>query len=379
MSNSLEGARTSDREEGSEEPVTVLEIRDLSHRYGDFLALDTVDLDLRDGEVHCLLGESGSGKSTLLRLIAGLEVLQRGFIEVAGEVLASDGTRARRFSLPPELRPCGFVFQDYALFPHLDVVHNVMFGMERGSRAEKRRAGAELLRSVDLENFARAMPHTLSGGQQQRVALARALARSPRVMLLDEPFSGLDGRLREEVRKTTVDLLRQSGAATLIVTHDPLEALLLGDRVSVLQAGRLVQTGTGEEIYHRSKTLSVAEVFGPVNRFAGLVHNGTLHAPWGAVDASGLERAGFAEVTVRCESVVLQPAHWSSQEGVSGRVVAVDRVGGSCHVLVAVEGGATVRAWDLARAGWAVGDEVRLFVVADQQVVRALEDGATFL
>jgi len=196
--------------------------------------VDRLDLTVCRGEVHALLGASGSGKSTLLRLVAGLERPDAGRIVIQGRTVAEG-----RHVLPPERRPVGVVFQDYALFPHLSVQRNVCFGMPRRPRRERIAAAHDLLRRVGLQDKAGAMPHTLSGGQQQRVALARALARNPAVMLLDEPFSGLDAELRGRVRETTLQVLREAGVAVLMVTHDPAEAHAAADRVSTMIAGRI--------------------------------------------------------------------------------------------------------------------------------------------
>ncbi|MEO0477404.1 MAG: ABC transporter ATP-binding protein [Planctomycetota bacterium] len=205
-----------------------------------------LSLKLSAGRVHCLLGDSGCGKSTLLRLLAGLERPSRGSILIGDEVVSSAdlGTRHRK----PEHRAVGYVFQDYALFPHLSVVRNVMFGMRGKPRAERKSAAAELLDRVGLADFANTMPHTLSGGQQQRVALARALGRDPKLMLLDEPFTSLDTTLRDELRGVTLRVLREAGVATLMVTHDPAEALLVADTVSVMRAGRFVLEGLPDEV-----------------------------------------------------------------------------------------------------------------------------------
>ncbi|MEM1108459.1 MAG: ABC transporter ATP-binding protein [Planctomycetota bacterium] len=205
--------------------------------------VDGVDFRLDTGRVHCLLGDSGSGKTTLLRLIAGLERPDEGEIKIAGQ-LVSGGPK----HLPAEDRPIGMVFQDYALFPHLSVRKNVAFGMRHRPRAERRAIADELLQRVGMSGFETAMPYTLSGGQQQRVALARALARDPKVMLLDEPFSGLDAAMRDAVRETTLKVMREAGVAVLMVTHDPREALVAADTVSVMRRGKITATGRPEEV-----------------------------------------------------------------------------------------------------------------------------------
>ena len=223
------------------------EVRDVCFAYGRGPEVVCgIDLKLYAGKAHCLLGDSGCGKSTLLRLLAGLERPTQGTILIGNEVVSDSnrGTRHRR----PEHRAVGYVFQDYALFPHLSVVRNVMFGMRDKPRAQRKPAAMELLDRVSLADFANAMPHTLSGGQQQRVALARALGRDPKLMLLDEPFTSLDTTLRDEVREVTLRVLRETGVATLMVTHDPAEAMLVADTISVMRQGSFVLEGPPDEV-----------------------------------------------------------------------------------------------------------------------------------
>lgn len=339
-------------------PRSCLVVADVSHAFGDVVVADRVDLEVRAGEVHCLLGPSGGGKSTLLRLIAGLERLEHGSISIAGDEVAN-----QRRHVPPERRSVGFVFQDYALFPHLDVLGNVTFGMGRGPRAERRRAATELLERVGMASHARAMPHTLSGGQQQRVALARALAREPAVMLLDEPFSGLDEHLRGEVRHTTLEVLRAADVAILMVTHDPREAMLAGDVVSVLRAGRIVQTGAPKDVYHRPVNRWVAEVCGPVNRIRGIVRSGAVSSPWGTLEAPGLDD-GPVEILLRPAAIALS----REAAGTVGRIVAAESMGDLAKLVVAI-GDHTLEVQELARRGWQVGDDVSVTVAAGAAVI----------
>lgn len=228
----------------SQSDRVALRLQDVVHGYTrEQTVVDQISLTVRAGEVHCLLGASGSGKTTLLRLIAGLERLRRGEIWIAGELVES-----QMLHCPPERRSIGYVFQDFALFPHLSIMRNVMFGMPSAGRVARRQAALDWLAQVGLADRAEAMPHMLSGGQQQRVALVRALARRPTVMLLDEPFSGLDAELREKIRQETLALLKETKVATVMVTHDPQEAFIGADRISVMRAGRIVSQGLPSEV-----------------------------------------------------------------------------------------------------------------------------------
>ncbi|REJ81038.1 MAG: ABC transporter ATP-binding protein [Acidobacteria bacterium] len=315
-----------------------LEIAGVSYAYGSSEVFRDVDLAVAAGGIHCLLGPSGSGKSTLLRLIAGLETLQTGTISLAGKVVSTPAKQ-----LAPERRRVGFVFQDYALFPHLDVARNIQFGLRGLSRAERQRRTAELLELVDLAGAGRRMPHTLSGGEQQRVALARALAPDPVVLLLDEPFSNLDRGLREEIREATLGILRETSVATLLVTHDPLEALTVADRISVLLGGVVAQTGDRDELYFTPRDERVARVFGPIQHFRG-----ALVRP-DAVRLRRREAPGYSAATI----VAVRP------------MAGMDRLTLSC-------GGAgedeRIEALDFRHRGWAPG--VRCFF----RVVSPLEE-----
>jgi iron(III) transport system ATP-binding protein len=272
----------------------MLVVEAVSHAYDGRGVLEAASLRVQPGEILCLLGPSGCGKTTLLRLVAGLEALQTGRVVI-------DGTDVTLW--PPERRGIGLVFQDFALFPHLSALDNVAFGIA-GDRA---RAG-EVLRRLGMEDYAGAFPHTLSGGQQQRIALARALAPQPRVMLLDEPFSGLDTGLRARLRDDTLHLLKSSGAATILVTHDPEEAMFMGDRIAVMHKGRIVQVGPPEALYLHPASAFVAAFFGEVNRIAARIEAGAAHTALGPLDADGLAEGSAVEVLVRPEALVLSLA-----------------------------------------------------------------------
>ncbi len=306
-------------------------------RYGDHEVVRGVDLQIPSGELHVLLGASGSGKTTLLRVAAGLERVFGGEVRIGARVVDAAGT-----FVPPEARGVGFVFQDYALFPHMRVAENVAFGLG-GSKAERRAQALELLEDVGLSEKADAWPHTLSGGQQQRVALARALAVEPALMLLDEPFSGLDAALRGEVRRHTRALLARRGVTALMVTHDPEEAIALGQRISVLREGRLEQSGTPDELYHHPATAEVARFLGPTLRFDSEADGTRAPTPLGPVPTS---LRGPVVVLVRREASSLHPASATGPPetgsapfaeapaaGSPTAVVVASRRAGALHVL----------------------------------------------
>ncbi len=235
-----------------------LEIQAIEKRWGHGVTVGPITLDIARGEILALLGPSGSGKTTMLRLLAGFETADGGRIAVASEDVTDVAAARRRF---------GMVFQHYALFPHLDVGQNVGFGLP-GSNARDAKVTAAL-NLVDLSGFERRKVHELSGGQQQRVALARALAPEPRVLLLDEPLSNLDPTLRERTRRELRQLIKRVGITTVFVTHEQEEAFDLGDRVAVLNAGHLEQTGSPEELYEHPSSLFVATFVGRANVFRG--------------------------------------------------------------------------------------------------------------
>ena len=237
----------------------VLDIRDLSVRYAQASApvIDGLNLALAQGEIGCVVGSSGCGKTTLLRAIAGLVPLASGSIDVGGRCVANAAVE-----VPTEKRGIGLVFQDYALFPHLRVDENIAFGLRRLPRGECASHVRRLLELVGLQPFARKYPHELSGGQQQRVALARALAPSPKLLLMDEPFSNLDVELRARLGAEVRQILKESGTSAILVTHDQQEAFAIADRVGVMNQGRLEQWDRPYEIYHRPGSRYVADFIG---------------------------------------------------------------------------------------------------------------------
>ena len=280
-------------------PGLVLE--DVSHRFDAGWAVRDLSFAVGQGEIVCLLGPSGCGKTTVLRLAAGLESLQAGRVRVGGRLVAEGGGTHQ---VPPEARGVGLMFQDYALFPHLTVRENVAFGIPR-SEARRGAWVREVLDEMGLGDYANRYPHTLSGGQQQRIALLRALAPRPQVLLLDEPFSGLDEHLRQQIRMETLRRLEGSNASTLMVTHDPEEAMFLADRIVVLDQGRLVQDAAPIEIFERPGDPFVTRLFGPVNEFAGVVREGRVDTPLGAVATDDFEDGCSVLVMVRASDIAV--------------------------------------------------------------------------
>lgn len=287
--------------------------------------VDTVSLHAPDGCVVALLGPSGSGKSTILRLIAGLEPVDAGEIRFGDEILSAPGR-----TIPAETRRVGMVFQDYSLFPHLSAAANVAFGLDALPRADREREARRWLDRVGLGHRADAYPHELSGGEQQRVALARALAPKPRAVLLDEPFSGLDPVLRDELRAMTLAALQEARATTFFVTHDAEEALQVADRLAILKAGKLLQEAAPRDAYDQPASHDVAAALGPVNVFDGRCEGGGVATPFGRVAAKAPEGAPV-RVVVRVEAVALKP-------GTSAKVLDVRPHGAHDLVRLSAQG-----------------------------------------
>ncbi len=254
-------------------PQPRLDLKRLTRAFGGRPVVSDVSLTVAAGQVTCLLGPSGCGKSTTLRIIAGVERADTGEVWIDGVQMAGPALH-----LPPERRGIGMMFQDFALFPHLTVEANVAFGLS-GDRAAKARRVGELLERVNLSGFAANTPHQLSGGEQQRVALARALAPRPRVMLMDEPFSGLDNRLRDGIRDTTLDILKEEGAAVVLVTHEPDEAMRMADEIALMRGGRIVQKGAPYNVYNKPVDKAAAAFFSDINVIRGVSRGALTENP----------------------------------------------------------------------------------------------------
>ncbi|WP_435608210.1 ABC transporter ATP-binding protein [Pseudomonas knackmussii] len=325
--------------------MSTLEIHAVSRYFGASAALEAFSLSVPAGSRTAVVGPSGSGKTTLLRLIAGFEFPDTGRITFDGVTLADETS-----AIPAHRRVIGYVPQDGALFPHLSVAANIAFGLD-GHAAEKQRRVDQLLEMVSLDrDMGRRWPHELSGGQQQRVALARALAQSPRLMLLDEPFSALDSGLRVSMRKAVSQVLSDAGVTAILVTHDQEEALSFGDQLAVLRQGRLVQAGAPKDLYLRPADEETAFFLGDALVLPASVEAGWARCPLGRVRVGEGESAGRARILLRPEQLHLSPAGLpaNSADGCFGTVVGSDFGGNKCTV--------TVRLDDAGEADWGGGE-----------------------
>ncbi|WP_171109238.1 MULTISPECIES: ABC transporter ATP-binding protein [Streptomyces] len=332
--------------------AATVEFRGLRREFGSTVALDGLDLTVRPGEFLALLGPSGCGKTTALRMLAGFEHPDSGAVLVDGHDVTG---------VPAHRRDAGMVFQSYSLFPHLNALDNVAFGlrMRKVRTSERRSRAAELLELVGLADKGARFPHQLSGGQQQRIALARALALRPRVLLLDEPLSALDAKVRLSLREEIRRLQQELGITTLFVTHDQEEALSVADRVAVMRAGQLEQCAEPAELYGRPATAFVAEFVGTMSRVPGTLNGEDVEVLGQRLPIDGPvpDGARDVDVLVRPEAVRVR-----ADGGGTARVVATAFLGAVVRVTVRLADGTDVKA-DLPAhdaAGLAAGSAVDL-------------------
>jgi iron(III) transport system ATP-binding protein len=330
----------------------------IAKSFGNSRILEELDLEVPEAAVVTLLGASGSGKTTLLRMIAGFERPDTGTILIGGETVDS----AHRF-VPPEKRRIGYVAQEGNLFPHLTVAKNIAFGLSRQEHTTGR--VEELLNLVGLDGLGKRYPHQLSGGQQQRVALARALATRPQVVLLDEPFSSLDARLRASLRFDVMRILREQHATTVFVTHDQDEALSVADLVGIMNGGQIRQFAAPEALYNRPVDPAIAQFLGEANILAGTVSQGVVDTALGKLSLASTHGTleGQAVALVRPEQISLQPLadeHRESGQAV-GQVAHREYYGHDCVMLVDVGSGQhSLRVRCFGDVPFQVGDAVAL-------------------
>lgn len=320
---------------------------------GKIEAVSAVSLNVKEGEFFSLLGPSGCGKSTILRMIAGLEVPD------TGDVIIGNSPAAGSRWIPPEKRGVGFVFQDYALFPHMTIFDNIAFGLEGCGRKELKRRVKEMLEIVSLSDMAKRFPHELSGGQQQRIALGRALAPFPKVILLDEPFSNLDADLRVELRTETKRILKEKGITTILVTHDQEEAFSLSDRIGVLNQGRLEQIGTPAEIYHKPVSRFVAGFVGKADFVGGRIRNGTLTS-----DVGVFQRLEHALLEGKDVDIMIRPddVDFTLDEGGDALISDVQFLGHEVIYRLELPDGGAVHSIKPSTIVHVAGSRVKIFV-----------------
>ncbi|MBB2494873.1 ABC transporter ATP-binding protein [Aquipseudomonas ullengensis] len=346
-------------------PRLLLSLRGLACGYQDHQVVQQLNLHLNAGDIGCLLGPSGCGKTTTLRAIAGFEPVLEGEIELGGEVISRAG-----FTLAPEKRRIGMVFQDYALFPHLTVAENVAFGIRKHPQREQ--VTAELLDLVKLGHLGKRYPHELSGGQQQRVSLARALAPEPKLLLLDEPFSNLDGELRRRLSHEVRDILKARGTSAILVTHDQEEAFAVSDHVGVFHEGRLQQWDTPYNLYHEPLTPFVASFVGQGYFIRGQLQTPeTVHTELGVIRGNRAYTwaAGSAvDVLLRPDDIVYAP-----DSPLQAQIVGKTFLGAATLYRLQLSTGTQLEAIFPSHADHQPGQSVGIRVAADHLVLFAAQ------
>lgn len=342
--------------------TVLLQLNNVRQAYGEQVVIHDLSLVLQKGNIGCLLGPSGCGKTTALRCIAGFEPVSAGEILLNGVCVSSAD-----FFVPPEQRRIGMVFQDYALFPHLDVATNIGFGLHRLSRAERERRVDELLQVVQLTSVSKKYPHELSGGQQQRVALARALAPKPELLLLDEPFSNLDVSLRERLSMEVREILKDHGITAILVTHDQAEAFAIADEIGVMHQGEIQQWDTAFNLYHR-----------PVNRFVANFVGQGVFLPGRVINAQQVEiELGIltGEIPQHCDSgckvdVLLRPDDIVHDDASPLQATVIYKAFRGAEILytLRLDGGAKVLALVPSHHNHVIGEKIGIKLEADHIV-----------
>ena len=335
----------------------LLKVESITKRFADTPVVKDVNFTVYPGEIFALLGPSGCGKTTTLRIIAGFETADTGTILMGERLLANEAIH-----VPPESRGIGLVFQDYALFPHKNVLDNVAFGLRKVPKQTRRARAFEVLEMVGMKDFHARLPHHLSGGEQQRVALARSIIARPKLLLLDEPFSSLDPGLRQATRDEVRALLKDAGISAVLVTHDQEEALSFAERLAVIKEGSIEQIGTPEAVYQHPETAYVADFLGQTNFLNAYVKNGIAETPFGRVAVDGAA-TGEMLLSIRPECLTMTGPDVGNSETKDGRIVGQAFKGHSFTYRVEVEGEFYCVQTD-SRCAFEVGDTVRLEVIS---------------
>ena len=302
----------------------MLRISSLSYKVQKKIILNEISFEVKTGEIICLLGPSGCGKTSTLRLIAGLERPLSGSISIADQNVTNDG-----IFIEPHKRKVGFLFQDFALFPHLTAKQNIEWALTKTSN---NRQVEELFEQINMVGHEHKYPHELSGGEQQRIALARSIASNPRVLLLDEPFSSLDTNLRNEIRDYTTQLLKQMGITAIIVTHDPDEAMLIADRIILMNKGEITQIGSAFELYHKPVDEFAESYLGPINSFRGTFSDNLIKTVIGDIPYNETCSAKELNVVMRPDSLKMVPSDSTYNKELEAKVESIRVVGGTEHV-----------------------------------------------
>jgi len=302
----------------------MLRISSLSYKVQKKIILNKISFEVKTGEIICLLGPSGCGKTSTLRLIAGLERPLSGGISIADQEVTSDG-----IFIEPHKRKVGFLFQDFALFPHLTAKQNIEWALTKTSN---NRQVEELFEQINMVGHEHKYPHELSGGEQQRIALARSIASNPRILLLDEPFSSLDTNLRNEIRDYTTQLLNQMGITAIIVTHDPDEAMLIADRIILMNKGEITQIGSAFELYHKPVDEFAASFLGPINTFRGTFSNSLIKTVIGDIPYNEICSTKELNVVIRPDSLKVVPNDSTHEKEVEAIVESLKTAGGIEHI-----------------------------------------------
>ena len=353
----------------------ILTLENISLGYQGKPVLENVSVTLETGEIGCFLGPSGCGKTSLLRAIAGFEELQKGKIYLDGAVI-SEGHKMT----PPEQRSIGMVFQDYALFPHLNIQDNIAFGINNLSTSKKKKRVDELLALVDLRGYGKRYPHQLSGGQQQRVAFIRALAPKPKLLLLDEPFGSQDVELRAQLAERVRSILKQENISAILVTHDQLEAFAVSDKIGVLSQGILHQWSSPYDVYHRPQNTLVANFVGQGVLINGnVINDTTIDSPLGRLD----QRSANAMPVDKEVTLLVRPddVHITVDGRKQARIVNKLFQGSSYLYTLELDDGVRIESFAPSHHVYQIGDQVRFLldmkhcVVLDRQESKIFEKG----